>query len=140
MMNHPNGAPSMEKGSGSVGSTRGADDPMTRTILVAGRIYSRFCAAERFTTMQSKSVWPATTNALSGALNRPAPPEKARQAVERGLPRQCRLLANPEDQSAKQPSRRCPWSIRSGLRWKKIAHRTALLRLYDAPHRPSQSV
>lgn len=32
MMNHPNGAPSMEMGSGSVGSTRGADDPMTRTI------------------------------------------------------------------------------------------------------------
>ena len=27
----------------------------------------------------------------------------------------------------------------SGLRWKEIVHRTALLRLYDAPHRPSQS-
>ncbi len=62
MMNHPNGAPSMEKGSGSVGSTRGADDPMTRTILVAGRIYSRFCAAERFTTMQSKSFAAQASN------------------------------------------------------------------------------
>ncbi len=27
----------------------------------------------------------------------------------------------------------------TGLRWKKIAHRTALLRLLDAPHRRSQS-